>query len=66
MEKMTFALKGVEIVFMDKYLSIALCTPGLEITAKFQKLSVLIVCLLTFPTVGIATDSFQNPLGLLL
>lgn len=53
MENVAFSLKGVEIVFADKYLSIALCTPGLEMTAKFQKLSALVVCLLTFPVVGI-------------
>lgn len=57
-----FALKGVETVFMDKYLSIAVRAPGLEITAKFRKLPVLIMCQLTFPVVGISTDSFQNPL----
>jgi len=59
--KVAFTLKGVEIVFMDKYLPIAVYTPGLEMTAKFQKLSVLMVCLHTFPVVAISTDSSQNP-----
>ena len=61
MAKVAFSLKRAEIVFMDKYLSIAVCVSGLEMTAKFQKLSVLIVCLFTVPVVGISTDSFQNP-----